>query len=198
MAVIAGMSIGGVLLPLQQLPAVELSVAFTEQRSTYQLMLLGLTITCLLDLLVAYGVLVVFNTLQPKLAKAAGFSRLVYTLIFGAAISFLFLNTAEPIPSSEAMLANLEAYQTIWSAGLILFGVHILLLGQLLRHAGSGTWLVYLVFLAGGSYSLVHLLKLALPAATWVDQLETVLALPMAVGEMAFAVWLLVKFWKRD
>lgn len=192
MAVVAGLSIGGILVPLQQLSAEELPKALVEQKSSYALLLDALVVVLLLDAVVAYAVYTAFKTLNRTVAQAAAWLRAGYTVVLGVALSFLFLNTS-PGLNGEEVLANLEAFQGIWSAGLVLFGAHVWLLGVLLRDAGAGRWLVVLVHGAGASYVLVHLLKLLLPTADWVDLLEMTLAAPMALGELAFAVWMLAK-----
>jgi hypothetical protein len=51
----------------------------------------------------------------------------------------------------------------------------------------------YLALIAGVSYVVVHFLKLTLPQSDIVNNLEMILALPMAIGELGLAVWLIVK-----
>ena len=51
----------------------------------------------------------------------------------------------------------------------------------------------YLTLIAGVSYVVVHLLKLGSPNSEMVKNLEMILALPMAIGELGLAIWLLFK-----
>lgn len=51
----------------------------------------------------------------------------------------------------------------------------------------------YLTLIAGISYVFVHYLKLTLTQSAIVSNLEMILALPMAIGELGLAVWLIMK-----
>jgi hypothetical protein len=51
----------------------------------------------------------------------------------------------------------------------------------------------YLALIAGISYVVVHFLKLTLTQSDIVSNLEMILALPMAIGELGLAVWLIMK-----
>jgi hypothetical protein len=51
----------------------------------------------------------------------------------------------------------------------------------------------YITLVAGISYVIVSLSKLESPNSEMVKNLEMILALPMVVGELGLAVWLLVK-----
>lgn len=53
--------------------------------------------------------------------------------------------------------------------------------------------LVYLMFLAGASYVIVHFLKVVAAYLEFVSKLELILAFPMAIGELGLAIWLIVK-----
>jgi presenilin-like A22 family membrane protease len=77
---------------------------------------------------------------------------------------------------------------------LVVFGFHILLIGFLMKlHQKIPQILWYITLLAGVSYVVVSALKLVSPDAQLVDTLVMVLALPMTIGELGLAVWLLIK-----
>ena len=60
-------------------------------------------------------------------------------------------------------------------------------------HRGIPKFLWWLTLIAGISYVFVHLLKLGSPNAEMTKNLEMILALPMAIGELGLAIWLLIK-----
>ena len=56
-----------------------------------------------------------------------------------------------------------------------------------------------LAIIAGVSYVVIHVLKTQSPQYTKLtDTLNNVLALPMALGELLLAIWLIVKGGKAD
>lgn len=55
-----------------------------------------------------------------------------------------------------------------------------------------------LTLIAGISYVIVHSLKLTPLTSGIVNNLEMVLALPMFLGELGLAVWLLIKGGKEN
>ena len=56
----------------------------------------------------------------------------------------------------------------------------------------------YITLLAGISYVIVSLLKLGSPNSEMINSLVMILALPMTIGELGLAIWLLIKGGKRD
>ena len=77
---------------------------------------------------------------------------------------------------------------------LTLFGFHIYLLGSLMKRSRDIPKTIWMItYFAGISYVILHLLKLWNQQSEWVTIVEMVLALPMALGELGLAVWLLFK-----
>ena len=75
----------------------------------------------------------------------------------------------------------------------LIFGFHIFLIGILMKlHKRIPKILWYLALIAGISYIVVHLLKLISPDSELTSTLGLILALPMAIGELGLAVWLLI------
>jgi hypothetical protein len=147
-----------------------------------------------LDLLVSWAFWRLFKNPQPGRAFAVLALRVLYSLVLGLAIGQLFplLNGAPGLSAEESVHLR-AAFDRIWSYGLILFGLHLIVLGQAVHKDPRIPQLwAYLLYLAGGSYSLVHSLKrYSSLDADYLQYLESILALPMTVGELGFAVWLL-------
>ena len=129
----------------------------------------------------------------------SGILRVAYTVIFGIATIYLYKNINTGGLSNELINNNFHQFQSIWSVGLILFGIHLVLVGILMKiHKRISIALWVLTLIAGISYVIVHSLKLTPLTSGIVNNLEMVLALPMVLGELGLAVWLIIKGGKEN
>ncbi|WP_452230153.1 DUF4386 family protein [Lacinutrix sp. MEBiC02404] len=72
--------------------------------------------------------------------------------------------------------------------------MHLFLIGILMRlHQIIPKILSYLALFTVISYSMISILKWSNGSSVLVTKLEMVLALPMALGELRLAIWLLMK-----
>lgn len=151
----------------------------------------------LLDLLLCWSLYRLFQQVNNRLAIIIALARLVYTLVLGRAIVHLFI-----IPShmheaiaSTAVMYRFENFLTIWSFGLIIFGLHLVLLGCLLVTIPAVPKLIsYMALFAGLCYLLTNMAARFLPGYTaYSATVDMALSLPMALGELLLAGWLLVK-----
>jgi hypothetical protein len=199
MAIIAGFAFGFAfpkIFNASQLDFVQSNLAGNLQ--LYKLMLLAILIVLLLDSLVSLTLYQYFKNDNRKIALLSGILRIVYTVIFGIAAFYLTKNLNHTETSKEIIINNFQLFQSIWSAGLIIFGIHLFLVGILMKlHQLIPKILWYLALIAGVSYVVVHILKLTLTQSEIVSNLEMILALPMAVGELGLAVWLIIEGGKR-
>ena len=201
MAIVAGFSIGyafAEFTPLDQADSLKEQILINQ--GLYRNMLIGIVIILILDVLVSYTLFEYFKHDNVKISFVSCVLRIVYTFIFGVATAYLAKNLLNTNELTDQMIgANFQLFQSIWSGGLIVFGFHILLLGILMKlHKRFPRVLWYLTLIAGVSYVIVHLLKLSSLNAEFVSTLEMILALPMAAGELALAIWLLVKGGKES
>ena len=159
----------------------------------YKFMLAGIVFVLLLDVLVSWSLYKYFEWDNKKLAFQAGVSRMIYSLLFGIALVYLFKNMQEL--HHDVFSKNYESFQKIWSIAFIFFGLHLLIVGLLMkRHKLIPTVLCYLTLIAGSSYVLIHFIKLVFPQLTeLVATLNNVLGLPIALGELGLAFWLIIK-----
>jgi len=127
-------------------------------------------------------------------------------VILGIAISNLILISLllrDPLDSSFAhtnqltaqVTLYLNAFDRVWSLGLIVFGLHLLIIAYLiLKSDFIPKFLGILLCIAALSYILIHSMYLFLPQyETTTLLIEKILSLPMAVGELGFGLWLLIK-----
>jgi len=162
----------------------------------------GWLIIFITDLLVTVSLFYFFRESRRNLSMVTATLRFVYTVVLGIALFGLFKiipvlkeNGSDAVQAGNHILAAMDWFRTIWSFGLIIFGLHLLGLGTLsILHNRIPKILGYLLMLAGIGYLVVHISR-ALPAIpeVTVDTIESILMLPMALGEILLAIWLIVK-----
>ena len=104
----------------------------------------------------------------------------------------------EEEPSNQTVYRNFELFEAIWFGGLVLFGVHLIVTGILMNlHRRIPKVLGYLTLVAGVAYIIIHLARLADLNPQYVKVVETILTLPMVLGELGLAIWLWVKGGKK-
>jgi hypothetical protein len=98
--------------------------------------------------------------------------------------------------TNEEVLIDVATFNNIWLVGLFFFGVHLLFLSRIVKRI---KFIPYLLFAAGVMYILdtsAHFLMENYDA--YADLFLTLVAIPSIFGEMAFAIWLLVKGGKNS
>ncbi|MCB0635948.1 MAG: DUF4386 domain-containing protein [Lewinella sp.] len=155
----------------------------------------------LLDVVAAWALYRYLAPVHQDLSLLTAWLRVVYAVFLAIAIiayMVVLLLLQKPIDETGAVSEQiglfLGAFSKAWSVGLIIFGAHLLLLGFLVWRSGFvPKWLAVLIVIAAFSYLLVHKGFLFFPDVAAVAKVESILAIPMAIGELAFAVWLVVK-----
>jgi len=88
----------------------------------------------------------------------------------------------------------LEAFELIWSIGLIIFGVHLLIVGWIAFQLNKIPKIIaILLVLAAIGYIIIHLCTTLLIQQSIITTLEFIFNLPMIIGELGFGLWLLFK-----
>jgi len=196
MAFAAIYSFGMVLSPVYHVNNASATYAAISQNlDSFKSGLNGWWFILIMDVLAAYGLCYVLSPVHPRWSVVVAGSRILYGFIFAIAIYQLSLVPALVGSGDEvAVLHHIDAFMNIWSWGLILFGLHLIAIAVVqFRFNWSPKWLAYLVLLAGASYVISHGLK-HLPVNTDTAALvEKSLSLPMALGELLFAIWLIAK-----
>lgn len=166
----------------------------------------GWVLILLSDVAVAGACYLLLKPVHPKLSLLGGALRLLYSVILGAAVWRLFavlplVNRAVASPEEiagplgEQIMSHLQSFESVWSIGLIMFGAHLLVLGILAFKArGIPKWVGLLLLIASAGYLVTHTLALLGPDIEDIRvMLDQILTVPMAAGELAFALWLLFK-----
>ncbi|RWZ58561.1 DUF4386 domain-containing protein [Halobacillus fulvus] len=153
----------------------------------------------LTDLIVSWAFYAFLKPIHPTYARIVGGLRLLYTAVLAVAVWSL-IASARLVQSgaegaSAQVMESLLRFETVWSAGLIVFGIHLMMAGYVAIQARYiPKWISILLFAAGASYSVVHSLYQLVPQLdSTTATLEMVLSVPMMVGELGFGLWLLVK-----
>lgn len=154
-----------------------------------------------LDVVVAVALYRVFRPVSAGASMLAAAARLVYAGVFLVAISQLagvanLLGRPESVAvlgpaqvQAQAML-GVESYLDTWNAGLLLFGLHLLVIGWLAWRSGYvPRVLAALLAVAGVGYAFDSM------AAVLMGHGAPTIAEFTFLGEVLLAVWLIV--WSR-
>lgn len=167
----------------------------------------GWVVIFITDLVVAGSLFYYFKSVNRQISLLTAWIRIIYTAILGIAIYQLFVII--PLTGDVGVKSSIEvtkvselisSFESIWSGGLILFGFHLLGLGYLSLRSGFVPRIFGWLFLfAGACYILVHSAKALMPEyQSQVDSVESILAVPMGLAEIAFAIWLLFRGGKNQ
>ncbi|MCS5490203.1 DUF4386 domain-containing protein [Algoriphagus limi] len=154
----------------------------------------------LLDVIVAIGFFQIFKAQNIKLSLSSAILRIAYCifLVFGINELKHAAQAVSELFSGGDVLGFLAGFEKYWSQGLIVFGLHLIGIGFLSwKSAFIPKILAGLVTFAGLCYFIIHGGKALNPSwDSMLTQAETYLALPMGLGEIAMAIWLIVAAFK--
>ncbi len=176
------------------------AAALRDSETAFRLGAVGFLGIFVIDVVIAWALWVLFRPVHRDLSLLAAWLRLTYTVVLGAALGFLYAAlwlSATPGAlgdgQDDAVLLALQTFDFTWVAGLAAFGVHLVVLGVLLLKARGPRWIAWLLMAAGVAYVLdtvAHLVLADYEASA--DLFLALVAVPSVVGEMSFAVWLLL------
>lgn len=162
----------------------------------------GWIVIIITDIIVALSLCTFFKSTNQKISRLTAAVRLIYTVFLILAVYQL---VAVSFIEKSTLFANdieklLERFEQIWSFGLIIFGLHLIGLGYLsLKSAHVPKIVGYLLYFGGGIYTVIHIVKQSsLLDVQSIQTLENGLALPMALGEMLLAIWLIYRGLKSN
>lgn len=158
-----------------------------EHSFVVRLGIMAFIIAGVFDLIVAWVLYDLYKTHPFSLPST--YFRLSHAVIMGIAV-FALLNVLSA-NSAEAILAQVTIFNNIWLIGLFFFGVHLMFLSRIVKQI---PFIPYLLFAAGVMYMVdtsAHFLMEDYHLYSGI--FLTLVAIPSIFGEMAFAVWLLIK-----
>tara|TARA_B100000408_G_C10224721_1_gene192579 strand:+ start:40 stop:708 length:669 start_codon:yes stop_codon:yes gene_type:complete len=196
MALVAGFVYGHVHASIYIVDNSDLTARLLQENiDLYKWGIVSWILIFLLDLIVSIGIYIIYKDDLKLLALLSSTLRVIYTIILGIAVAQLIIPLINYSEVSKSIL-YFESFEQIWSLGLIIFGIHLLSLGVMCFKSDL-TPKFFGIFLGFGGlcYILVHNLKSFFPylgEATLT--IESILVAPMALSELSFALWLIVKF----
>lgn len=146
-------------------------------------------IIVLLDITVSFSLFSFFKKNSSLISLITMVLRLLYSFILG--ISIITLSTAQNIEVNS--LSRIMQFENTWSIGLIVFGIHLFLLGFMsLKSNIVPKIFSWLIIIGGFSYVLIHSLK-AMTAifGNVASIIEPFLSIPMALSEVLLSIWLI-------
>jgi uncharacterized protein DUF4386 len=153
-----------------------------------------LGIVVILDVVASVALWKFFASASTILPKAVMVTRLGYTVIFAVAILQL---TSAASDSTQSLVA-ITHFNDIWHASLLIFGIHLLLIGWLVvrlaftsTHLYKATGVIVggLLLVGGAGYLIDNIGLLFIPGY----ETATVMVVALAAGETLFALWLFSK-----
>ena len=156
---------------LGQLIMTNLSFAIFPSLAATTIHITGIAIIIILDIIVAIAFYEFFKPVNHKLSLLAAVFRIVYAVIFLIAL---------------IKMPDIDKYYYVWDRGLLVFGIHVLLIGILVIQSNYvPKWIGVLVLIASAGYIIDSL------GVFWGYSWQT--AMFTFIGEMIFMIWII--FW---
>jgi len=166
---------------------------------SFQLAILAFLFVIVLDVIVAWGLYILFKPGDKALSLLTAWMRIIYAAMFGVALYSLLsvsriLSGMEPYSSlasdqlNTQVMLNLHSFYDSQILALIVFGIHLFLLSSLIyRSQLLPKWLGALVAISGLGYIVdgVHL--------TIMTGYPNTIAQYTFFGELVLMFWLLLK-----
>ena len=104
-------------------------------------------VVAILDVVVAWGLYTLLKPANKRLSLLAAWFRVVYAVIFAVALTNL-LNVLQLLNGVDSLKAieldqlyaqgmlSLSAFQSTWDIGLVIFGLHLLIIGYVAFQSG--------------------------------------------------------------
>jgi Domain of unknown function (DUF4386) len=173
----------------------------TGSNGLFRLAIVSLFLVVALDVVLAWALYRVFSPVSRSISMLAACFRLVYAGVFLVAISqlvgvlhllsnnaYLFAFSTDQLYAQA--LTGIGTFKDIWAAGLVLFGLHLLLIGYLAYRSGYvPKFLGVLLAIAGLGY-VADSFGAVLSPGSW-----TAVSSFTFIGGLLLALWLLI--WGR-
>ena len=184
--------------------AIETLNNILASKLTFNIGVLSWLVILIFDLIVAWGLYLFFKKINKSLALIAASFRLIYVAMLAVSIQNLvyvnlITNQLEPssVYSAEQMAKTtmfyLNAFDAMWAVSLIVFGIHILLVGYLaLKSEYIPKIFGILLIIAFLGYTFPKMSNLLFPQYTDIMRtIEAIFLIPM-LSEAALGIWFLI------
>jgi len=179
---------------------------FINNHSQFGNGLLGFVLMLAFDVILVCSLFSLTKSISKKISYLASFFRLLHALFFGIALFKLWkifqltFNETNSEVLQQSVTELLLDFDTLWTVGLLLFGIHLIVLGYLaIKSTQIPKALGVLLMLAAIGYIIDGTAKLSMPNyIDYKDVLEIIVIMPSVIGEFSFTVWLLIKGFKKQ
>lgn len=173
-----------------------------DSKPLFRIMIFSYVVILILDVIVAWALYVFFREDSEALSLLSSWFRLIYAAVLGASLSGLssVLPLSKVIFQNEsAVMGGFQTFLDVWSLGLIIFGCHLFVLGLIVVRSGFVPKILgILILFASVCYIVTNIFNQVVPNyGQYKDIVEMILGLPMAIGELGLAIWLLLKGGKK-
>lgn len=152
---------------------------------------LAFLVAAVFDVVVAWALYELYR--GNVLSRLSTYFRIMHAVIMGVAV-FALPQTLS-MTSAEEIQGQITIFNTLWLIGLFFFGVHLILLGRIVKHIAI---IPHILVIAGVMYMVDTAAHFTLPNyETYADIFLMLVALPAVAGEMSFSLWLLLQGGKQ-
>ena len=149
--------------------------------------IIAFLITVVFDVVVAWALYELYK--EHPLSNLSTYFRMMHAAIMGVAI--FTLPAALSLNNSQDILKQVDTFNIIWLIGLFFFGIHLILLGKIIRKPKI---IALFLVIAGIVYMIDTAAHFMLPNyEEYASLFLALVAIPSIIGEMSFAIWLLIK-----
>jgi hypothetical protein len=203
MAVIAGFAYSFVFKNIYVLNNANTTLSnLNDSKILFRIMIVSFVIILILDVIVAWALYVFFKEDSEILSMLSSWFRLIYAAVLGVSLSGL--SSVLPLsnvvlPNESSVMSGLQTFLDVWSLGLIIFGCHLFVLGLIVVSSGFVPKIIgILIMFASFCYIITNIFNQVDPNyGQYKSIVDILLSLPMAIGELGLAIWLLLKGGKK-
>lgn len=167
--------------------------------------LFGFVLMLAFDIVLVWSLFSFTKSISKNLSYIASFFRLIHALFFGVALFKLvqiyqLTNiTSSSLELQDKVKALLLDFDTLWTVGLLFFGVHLIVLGYLvIKSTYIPKTFGVLLLLAALGYILNGMAKLFMSNySDYKAIFEIIVIMPSVIGEFSFTIWLLIKGFRK-
>lgn len=144
-------------------------------------------VTAVFDVVVAWALSEIYKT--NILTKLSTHFRIIHAVIMSVAV--FTLPAVLTLTTDQDISKQVNIFDTIWLIGLFFFGFHLILLSFIIK---KPKFIAIFLGIAGFMYIVDTTAHFVLQDyESYADILLALVAIPSILGEMAFALWLLVR-----
>lgn len=182
-----------------------------ESEGLFRLGLISFLVIFALDVVVAWALYIVFRSADRDLSLLTAWFRVVYTVFLGVAIIFFFqalqllggadfLTAFDSAQLNAQALVALDSFNSTWLVGLVMFGIHLALMGALVLKSGYAPRALGVVLIVAGTAYVVDTVAHSLLSnyADYETLFIAIVAVPAVLAEGWFGLWLLLKAGKSQ